>query len=159
MVRQIKIEQIDDLMKEAVQELVQKTTLQWTTLAKKATPVKTGNLRNGWKTNIQKFNGTIINNVEYAEPVIYGTALPPSWGGRFRTRQNTIKGSLNNVNRSEVNDLIESQDKILTISAGDLTFVPTTKDRVVISSVEFKIISVTTNEQNNTPISFELVLR
>ena len=94
MVRQIKIEQIDDLMKEAVQELVQKTTLQWTTLAKKATPVKTGNLRNGWKTNIQKFNGTIINNVEYAEPVIYGTpsSLPPSWKGRYRTRQQTIKG-------------------------------------------------------------------
>ena len=51
------------------------------------------------------------------------------------TSDTTIKGSLNNVNRSEVNDLIESQDKILTISAGDLTFVPTTKDRVVISSV------------------------
>ena len=71
----------------------------------------------------------------------------------------TIKGSLSNVNRSEVNDLIESQDKILTISAGDLTFVPTTKDRVVISSVEFKIISIAVNEQNNTPISFEIVLR
>ena len=92
MVRQIKLEQIDDLMAEAVQELVQKTTLQWTTLAKKATPVDTGNLRNGWQTNIRKLKGTIINNVEYAEPVIYGTALPPSWGGRFRTRQNTIKG-------------------------------------------------------------------
>ena len=75
------------------------------------------------------------------------------------TSDTTIKGSLNNVNRSEVNDLIESQDKILTISAGDLTFVPTTKDRVVISSVEFKIISISVNEQNNTPISFELVLR
>jgi len=75
------------------------------------------------------------------------------------TSDTTIKGSLNNVNRSEVNDLIESQDKILTISAGDLTFVPTTKDRVVISSVEFKIISISINEQNNTPISFELVLR
>ena len=75
------------------------------------------------------------------------------------TSDTTIKGSLNNVNRSEVNDLIESQDKILTISAGDLTFVPTTKDRVVISSVEFKIISISINEQNNTPVSFELVLR
>ena len=75
------------------------------------------------------------------------------------TSDTTIKGSLSNVTRNQVNDLIESQDKILTISAGDLTFVPTTKDRVVISSVEFKIISVTTNEQNNTPISFELVLR
>lgn len=92
MVRQIKLEQIDDLMKEAVQELVQKTTLQWTTLAKKATPVDTSNLRNGWKTNIQNLRGTIINNIEYAEPVIYGTALPPSWKGRYRTRKQTIKG-------------------------------------------------------------------
>ena len=75
------------------------------------------------------------------------------------TSDTTIKGSLNNVNRSEVNDLIEAQDKILTISANDITFVPTTKDRVVISSVEFKIISISVNEQNNTPISFELVLR
>ena len=75
------------------------------------------------------------------------------------TSDTTIKGSLSNVNRSEVNDLIESQDKILTISAGDLTYVPTTKDRVVISSVEFKIISISVNEQNNIPISFELVLR
>ena len=93
MVRQIKLEQIDDLMAEAVQELVQKTTLQWTTLAKKATPVgETGDLRNDWKTDIRKFKGTIINRMEYAEPVIYGTSLPPSWGGRFRTRQQTIKG-------------------------------------------------------------------
>ena len=75
------------------------------------------------------------------------------------TSDTTVKGSLSNVSRSEVNDLIESQDKILTISAGDLTFVPTTKDRVVISNVEFKIIQVTTNEQNNTPVSFDLILR
>ena len=93
MVRQIKLEQIDDVMKEAVQELVQKTTIQWTTLAKKATPVgETGNLRNDWKTDIGKLRGTIINRMEYAEPVIYGTALPPSWKGRYRTRQQTIKG-------------------------------------------------------------------
>ena len=93
MVRQIKLEQIDDLMAEAVQELVQKTTLQWTALAKKATPVgETGNLRNDWKTDIGKLRGTIINRMEYAEPVIYGTALPPSWKGRYRTRKQTIKG-------------------------------------------------------------------
>ena len=71
----------------------------------------------------------------------------------------TVKGALTNVNRSEVNDLIESQDKRLIIASKDLSFVPTTKDRVVISSVEFKIISISVNEQNNTPISFELILR
>ena len=48
---------------------------------------------------------------------------------------------------------------MLTISAGDITFVPTTKDRVVISNVEFKIIQVVTNEQNNIPVSFDLILR
>ena len=93
MVRQIKLDQIDDLMAEAVQELIQKTTLRWTELSKKATPVgETGDLRNDWKTDISKFRGTIINRMEYAEPVIYGTALPPSWKGRYRTRQQTIKG-------------------------------------------------------------------
>ena len=75
------------------------------------------------------------------------------------TSDTTIKGVLSNVSRSEVNDLIESQDKILTISAGDLSFVPTTKDRVVISNIEFKIIQVNTNEQNNTAVSFDLILR
>ena len=92
MARQIKIEQIDDIIKEAVQELVQKTTLQWTALTKKATPRVTSNLVNSWKTDIRKYKGTISTIVEYAEPVIYGAALPPSWGGRFRTKQNTIKG-------------------------------------------------------------------
>tara|TARA_R100000329_G_scaffold130281_1_gene109388 strand:+ start:193 stop:546 length:354 start_codon:yes stop_codon:yes gene_type:complete len=75
------------------------------------------------------------------------------------TEDTTVKGILENVTRSQVNDLIEQQDKILTIAANDLDFVPTTKDRVVISSVEFKIITVNTNEQNNTPISFEIILR
>ena len=92
MTRQIRLDQIDDLMEEAVQKLVRKTTLRWTELSKKATPVVSGNLRNGWKTDIQKLQGRIINNVEYAEPVIYGTALPPSWKGRYKTRKQTIKG-------------------------------------------------------------------
>ena len=93
MVRQIRLDQIDNVMAEAVQELVQKTTLRWTELSIKATPVgETGNLRNDWKTDIKKFRGTIINRMEYAEPVIYGTSLPPSWQGRYRTRQQPIKG-------------------------------------------------------------------
>jgi len=75
------------------------------------------------------------------------------------TSDTTIKGVVSNVARNEVNDLIESQDKRLTISAGDLTFAPTTKDRVVISSVEFKIIQVITEEQNNIPVKFDLILR
>ena len=51
-----------------------------------------GELREAWQTEIKKFRGTIINNKPYAEPVCFGTNLPPSWGGRYRTRQNTQAG-------------------------------------------------------------------
>jgi len=71
----------------------------------------------------------------------------------------TIKGILSNVSRSQANDLIEAQDKNLTISAGDITFVPTTKDKVLISGISYRIIQVNVNEQNNTPLRFNLILR
>ena len=51
-----------------------------------------GQLRESWQTKIEPFIGEVFTNVEYAEPVVYGTNLPPSWGGQYRTRQNTIKG-------------------------------------------------------------------
>ena len=92
MARQIRIDQIDDVMEEAVQSLVKKTTMQWTSLAKKATPSVTNNLRGSWQTVIKPYEGTIFNIVGYSEPVIFGTSLPPSWKGRYRTRKNTIKG-------------------------------------------------------------------
>lgn len=92
MARQIRLDQIDDVMKEAIQDLVAITTLQWTARVKLATPVETGRLRSGWQTNIKKYSGTIINNVVYAEAVCFGVNKPPSWGGVYRTKQNTVEG-------------------------------------------------------------------
>ena len=51
-----------------------------------------GQLRESWQTKIRKFQGEVFTNVEYAEPVCFGTNLPPSWGGRYRTRQKTVAG-------------------------------------------------------------------
>ena len=117
MVRQIKLNQIDDVMKEVVVDLVQATTLEWTARTKKATPVfssdnytqseldalpeffrqsilkhKGGDLMAAWQTKIQKFKGTITNNLPYAEPVCFGINLPPTWGGQYKTRQGTVPG-------------------------------------------------------------------
>ena len=92
MTRRIRIDQIPDVMEEAVIDLVAATTLEWTRRVKKATPVVTGRLRNSWQTEIKKASGTIINNLPYAEPVCYGENLPPSWKKQFRTRQQTQKG-------------------------------------------------------------------
>ena len=44
-----------------------------------------GRLREAWQSNVQGFIGEVTNNVEYAEPVCYGTNLPPGWGGKYRT--------------------------------------------------------------------------
>ena len=101
MTRKIRLDQIDDVMREAVEDLVAATTLEWTARVKKATPVRVvfqgepkggGQLRNAWQTEIKPLEGTIINNIVYAEPVCFGVNLPPSWGGRYRTRQKTIAG-------------------------------------------------------------------
>ena len=101
MARQIRLDQIDDFFRDTVVDLVQATTLEWTARVKKATPVRIvyegeptggGQLRAAWQTKIEPFRGQITNNLVYAEPVCFGVNLPPSWGGVYRTRQNTVAG-------------------------------------------------------------------
>ena len=92
MAREIRLSGIGEHFEDKVIRTVKKATLQWEAKVKQATPVDTGNLRNSWQHDIQPFVGEVFTDVEYAEPVAYGTSLPPSWGGQFRTRQQTIKG-------------------------------------------------------------------
>ena len=92
MARQIKLTEIDDFFEELVVDLVAATTLEWTKRVKKATPADTGRLRAAWQTDIKPLEGTVTNNVVYAEPVCFGTNLPPSWGGKYRTKQKTVAG-------------------------------------------------------------------
>ena len=101
MVREINLSQINDFFEEDIVDVVAATTLEWTARVKKATPVRVvyegepkggGQLRAAWQTDIKKFQGTVTNNLPYAEPVCFGTNLPPSWGGQYRTRQKTVAG-------------------------------------------------------------------
>ena len=105
MARDIKITDIADLMEEEVQTVVRLTALEWTRRVKEETPVRVvrstdppsykeggGDLQNAWQTQIGKFEATITNNMEYAEPVLYGNNLPESWQGKYRTRQGTKAG-------------------------------------------------------------------
>ena len=92
MARRIKLTQIKDFYEELIVDAVAGTTLEWTRRVKKATPVDTGRLRAAWQTDIKPLEGTVTNNVVYAEPVCFGTNLPPSWGGKYRTKQKTVAG-------------------------------------------------------------------
>jgi len=56
------------------------------------TPVDTGVLIGNWQMTMDNpRQGRVFNNTVYAEPVITGENLPPSWGGQYRTRQGTQK--------------------------------------------------------------------
>ena len=90
--RKIRLDQIDDVMKEAVIHLVHATTFEWSKRVKRETPVDTGRLRNAWQVEVKPFEGTVVNNVVYAEPVCYGINKPKSWGGIYRTKQGTREG-------------------------------------------------------------------
>ena len=92
MAREINLNDIGDHFGDKVQKTVRKATFKAEKDIKEFTPVDTGNLRNSWQSEVQAYRGEVFTNVEYAEPVAYGTNLPPSWGGIYRTRQNTIKG-------------------------------------------------------------------
>ena len=70
-----------------------------------------------------------------------------------------VRGVLEDINVREVNDLIQSGDKRLTVAAADVAAVPSTADRVLIGGVTHQVIRVTTIEQDNTAITHELILR
>ena len=71
----------------------------------------------------------------------------------------TIRGTLQDVNKREVNELVQASDKRLTIAAADVANAPTTTDKVLISSVLHQVIKVVTIEQDSMPITYELILR
>ena len=75
------------------------------------------------------------------------------------TSDTNVKGVLEDVNVREVNELVQQGDKRLTVAAKELPSAPETKDRVVISTIVHQIIRVETTEQDNTAITYELILR
>ena len=92
MAREIRLSAIGDHFEQKVINTVRKATLKAEKDIKFFTPEDTGTLRGSYESDIKPFMGVVFTDVEYAEPVAYGTNLPPSWGGKYRTRKNTIKG-------------------------------------------------------------------
>ena len=101
-----------------------------------------------------KFGGTAT--IRRVTPGIYN----PTTGTVSETTSDTaVRGVLEDVNLREVNDLIQAGDKRLLIAAADLAGAPTTADRVVITGRTLQVIEVRTIEQDNEPITYELILR
>jgi hypothetical protein len=101
-----------------------------------------------------KFGG--VAALRRVTPGIYN----PTTGTVSETTSDTaLRGVLEDVALREVNDLIQAGDKRLIIAAADTAAVPTTADRVIISNRTLQVIEVRTIEQDNEPITYELILR
>ena len=96
MARDIRIKDIGDFCREEVEEAVKKTTFALHGKLKLyeaasnggiGTPVDTGVLIGNWEMTMDKpLQGRVFNRTVYAEPVIMGTNLPPSWNDEYRTK-------------------------------------------------------------------------
>jgi len=103
---------------------------------------------------IKQFGGSVT--VRFVTPGTYNTTTGAI---TETTSDSAIQGVLDNVNVREVNELVQASDRKLIVAAADLTTVPNTEDRAVISNVSYQIIQVQTIEQDNTAIVYELILR
>lgn len=101
-----------------------------------------------------KFGG--VATIRHVTPGVYN----PTTGTISEVETDTVvRGVLEDVNLREVNDLIQAGDKRLLIAAADVAATLTTTDRVLIGGVLHQVIRVTTIEQDNTAITYELILR
>ena len=120
MARRINLSQIGNFSQDKYEQLLREVVLLTDRRLKDGSPVDTGRLRMSWSigenstpgydpgpqngvagiTPPRRLNyGTeragnvyhIHNSLPYAEPVLYGTSLPPSWNGSWRSRNNQIQ--------------------------------------------------------------------
>jgi hypothetical protein len=103
---------------------------------------------------ITKFGGDVT-----IQSVSLGSYNPTTGTATETITSETVKGVLEDVNGSEVNDLVRGDDKKLTVAASALSAVPGLDDKVVISSVTHQIVQLETIEQTNQAIVYQLFLR
>lgn len=103
---------------------------------------------------ISKFGGDVT--IQF---VSLGTYNPTTGSVGETITDVTIKGVLEDVNASEVNDLVRGDDKKLTVAASALSSVPGLDDKVVISNVIHQIVRIQTIEQANQAIVYQMFLR
>ena len=101
-----------------------------------------------------KFGG--VATLRRVTPGVYN---PTTGTVSVATRDTELRGVLEDVNLREVNDLIQAGDKRLIVAAADTAATPTMADRVIIGGRTLQVIQVRTIEQDNEPITYELILR
>ena len=78
-------------------------------------PIDEGIMRNTWKIRkVSNLESDLINNLEYAEPVTFGTNLPPTWKNGYQLS----KSDNTPVPKDWANRLIEKTKRDILKEAG-----------------------------------------
>lgn len=138
MARRIDLSQIGSYSQEKYEQLLRDVVLKTDRRLKEGSPVDTGRLRLSWSIGENSTPGYdpgpqssaagitpprrlnynaeragnvyhIHNSLPYAEPVLYGTNLPPSWNGRWRSRNNQIDKAYPDIIAREMSDWARQQ--------------------------------------------------
>jgi hypothetical protein len=133
MARRINLSQIGGYAEEKLEKLLRVVVLETDRKLKEGSPVDTGRLRLSWAISEQGTPGYdpgpqasptaitpprrldydrervggvyhIHTNLPYAEPVIYGNNLPPSWNGTWRSKNNQITQAYPDLIAREMTD-------------------------------------------------------
>lgn len=120
MAREIKLAKIADYIEGQYEQLLRAAVFETDRRVKEASPVDTGRLRASWQIGENSASGgtkpegqyssgitppsrtnysqeklgnvySVHNNLPYAEPVLTGKNLPPSWKGKWRSKGNQIE--------------------------------------------------------------------
>tara|TARA_R100000231_G_scaffold73384_2_gene57531 strand:+ start:15973 stop:16329 length:357 start_codon:yes stop_codon:yes gene_type:complete len=73
--------------------------------------------------------------------------------------ESVVKGFFEDVKKTELNTLIQQNDKKVMISRGDLTFEPSLSDRIVISGITYAIIQINKEMVNGEDVYYQIFLR
>lgn len=135
MARNIKLSQIGDYCEDQYEKLLRVTVIETDKRLKVQSPTKSGRLKASWQIGENTASGgnkpegkypytvlpaerinytkervgnvySIHNNVPYAEPVLMGTNLPPSWKGRWRSKGNQIEKGYPLVIAKDMQDFV-----------------------------------------------------
>ena len=120
MARRINLSQIGNFSQEKYEQLLREVVFETDRRLKEASPIDTGRLRLAWSIGENSTPGYdpgpqtsavgitpprrlnygaeragnvyhIHNSLPYAEPVLYGTNLPPSWNGSWRSVSHSMR--------------------------------------------------------------------
>lgn len=141
MAKRIRLDQIGKYSTDKMEQLLRIAVLEADKRLKEGSPTDKGRLKNSWqisenvadgrgkppgnysvtaiappdRTNYQKEklgnSYYIYNNLEYAEPVITGNNLPPSWNGRWRSRDNQINQNYHLTVAKDIQNFIKANAK------------------------------------------------